>query len=72
MDGIQAQIVDGQSGLLIDDPRDLKGFAAAIGELLADSAFAERIGKAARQRVRERFLAVGRLREYVELVASLL
>jgi trehalose synthase len=69
--GIQDQI-DGDCGLLVDDPHDLEGFAAAITRLLADPALAERMGRAAKQRVRERFLAVGRLREYVDLVASLI
>ncbi|MDX6610336.1 MAG: trehalose synthase [Solirubrobacterales bacterium] len=70
--GIQDQIVSGESGLLIDDPRDLRGFAVGIGGFLTDPALAGRIGQAARQRVKERFLAIGRLREYVELVASLI
>ena len=34
--GIQDQIVDGESGLLVDDPRDLAAVAAAIDSLLAD------------------------------------
>lgn len=69
--GIQDQIVDGESGLLIDDPRDLAAFGKAINGLLADPARATLLGEAARLRVIERFLAVGRLSEYVELVASL-
>jgi trehalose synthase len=69
--GIQDQIVDGESGLLIDDPRDLGAFAEAILGLVAEPDRAERIGKAARQRVIDRFLAVRRLVEYMELVASL-
>jgi trehalose synthase len=70
--GIQDQIVDGESGVLIDDPRDLAGFAAAISELLVDPDRARRLGAGARQRVKEHFLAIGRLTEYVDLVASLL
>jgi trehalose synthase len=69
--GIQDQIVDGQSGVLIDDPRDLEAFAAAIRELLADPDRSRQLGEAARERVKERFLAIGRLTEYVDLVASL-
>jgi trehalose synthase len=69
--GIQDQIVDGESGILIADPCDLEAFAAAIRRVLADEAEAERLGAGARQRVKERFLAIGRLREYVALVASL-
>jgi trehalose synthase len=69
--GIQDQIVDGESGVLIDDPHDLRAFAAAIEGLLSDPARARRLGEGARRRVKERFLAIGRLREYVDLVASL-
>jgi trehalose synthase len=69
--GIQDQVVDGESGLLIDDPHDLAAFGVAINGLLADPARAKRLGEAARLRVIERFLAVRRLSEYVELVASL-
>jgi trehalose synthase len=70
--GIQDQIVDGESGLLVDDPHDLEGFGRAIRGLLIDPARSARLGEAARQRVMERFLAVRRLAEYVDLVASLL
>jgi trehalose synthase len=69
--GIQDQIVDGESGLLVDDPTDLAAFGAAIRGLLGDPSLATRLGHGARLRVKQRFLAIGRLREYVELVASL-
>jgi len=69
--GIQDQIVDGESGILVDDPTDLEGFAAAIRRLLDDPVEAERLGAGARARVKERFLAIGRLREYVALIDSL-
>lgn len=70
--GIQDQIVDGESGLLVDDPCDLEGFGNAIAGLLDDSERSRQLGEAARRRVMERFLAVRRLAEYVDLVASLL
>jgi trehalose synthase len=69
--GIQDQIVDGESGVLIDDPTDLAAFGAAIGSLLADLDRAAALGRAARQRVVDRFLGVTRLAEYVELIAGL-
>jgi trehalose synthase len=69
--GIQDQIIDGKSGVLVDDPEDLEAFGREIRALIDDPARAERLGRAARERVMERFLAVGRLTEYVELVASL-
>ena len=70
--GIQDQIVDGESGILIDDPCDLDAFAAAIRRVLDDPDGAARLGAGARQRVKDRFLAIGRLREYVALIDSLI
>jgi trehalose synthase len=69
--GIQDQIVDGVSGVLIDDPGDLAGFAEAVNALLGDPQRAARMGKEAQRRIAERFLGAGRLAEYVELLAGL-
>jgi trehalose synthase len=54
--GIQDQIVDGQSGLLVD-PTDLGAFGEALRDLLADSRMAADLGAAAHERVRSRFLS---------------
>jgi trehalose synthase len=70
--GIKDQIVDGQSGILIDDPRDLAGFGQAIQSLLEDPDRAATIGAAAHRRVLDRYLGINRLTEYVALIASLL
>jgi trehalose synthase len=69
--GIQDQIVDGESGLLVDDPHDLEAFGRAITSLLHDRDHAAAMGAAARSRVMDHFLAIGRLAEYVELIRSL-
>lgn len=69
--GIQDQIVDGESGVLVDDPCDLEAFGREVRSLLDDPERAARLGRGARERVAERFLTVGRLAEYVELLASL-
>jgi trehalose synthase len=69
--GIADQIVDGESGVLLDDPADLAAFGAAITRLLADPAEARRLGRNARRRVRERFLPDRHLLQYAELVAQL-
>ena len=69
--GIQDQIVDGESGVLVDDPGDLEGFARAIRGLLDDPDRAAKLGEAARRRIREGFLGIHRLGQYVDLVASL-
>ena len=70
--GIQDQIVDGESGLLVDDPRDLAAVGSAIDSLLAEPERAARIGRAARQRVIEEFLQIRRLLEYFEHIEELL
>jgi trehalose synthase len=70
--GIQDQIVGGESGLLVDDPRDLAAVAAAIDELLADPSRAARIGRAAKERVLGEFLQIRRLLEYFEHIEELL
>jgi trehalose synthase len=69
--GIPDQIDDGESGLLIDDPRDLEALAQAIASLAGDADRATALGERARERVFERFLMPTRLAEYVELLAEL-
>lgn len=68
--GIQDQIVDGLSGILVDDPGDLDGLARAIAALAGDRRRAAEIGEAARQRVFDRFLAANRLVEYAQLLGG--
>jgi len=69
--GIQDQIVDGESGVLVADPADLEGFGRAIRGLLDDPERAAEMGEAARLRIRDGFLGIHRLRQYVDLVAGL-
>jgi trehalose synthase len=69
--GIQDQIVDGESGLLIDDPRDLAALASAIRLLADERDRAAEIGERARQRVLEHFVVPKRLAEYVEFLARI-
>lgn len=69
--GIQDQIVDGESGMLIADPRDLAGFGSAVAGLLCDRERASRIGAAAQTRIREHFLAPQHLGRYFELIQEL-
>ena len=70
--GIQDQIVDRESGLLIDDPRDLDAFGAAIKDLISDPELAGRIGLAARERVRGEFLGTRHLTQYLHLLAAMI
>ena len=70
MGGINDQIDHGQSGLLVEDPTDLEGFAKAFRVLKDDPAMADRMGRAAQEKVTQRFLAVPRLVEYAGLITS--
>lgn len=69
--GIEEQIVDGESGLLLAPPTDLDGFGAALERLISDRVFAERLGQNAHQRVLEFFLGSRHLIQYGELFARL-
>jgi len=69
--GIEDQIEDGDSGVLIDDPKDLPAFGSAIVALLADPERATRLGRQARLRVMSEFLAPRYLVQQAELISSL-
>ena len=70
--GIQDQIEDGVSGVLIDAPTDLQAVAQAVDGFIADPARAAEVGKAARERVVEHFLGTRSLLQYMDLIAKLL
>jgi trehalose synthase len=66
--GIGEQIVDGESGILLDDPRNLAAFGAAVTDLLRDPPRAEQIGHLAHERVRDRFLSTRSLLDYLTVI----
>jgi trehalose synthase len=70
--GIQDQIVDGESGLLLDDPHDLEAMGRALDRLLGDREYASGLGTAARQRVEDQFLGTRSLIQYEQLLGELL
>ncbi len=70
--GIQDQIEDGVSGVLLDDPQDLTEAGEAIDRLLGAPELAEAMGTAARERVRRQFLGSRHLVEYVTLIEGML
>lgn len=70
--GIQDQITDGESGILLSDPEDLEHFAAALRTLIDDPALRERLGRVARERVAEGFLGTRHLMQYLNLLTGLL
>ena len=70
--GIQDQVEDGVSGILLDDPHDRTAFATAVCGLLNDTERARAMGEAARARVRDAFLGSRHLAQYVEVCGSIL
>jgi trehalose synthase len=69
--GIVDQIVSGEHGLLVDDPRDETAFGQAVRRLLDDRSYAERVGANARDRAIREFLGDRHLSQYAELFAKL-
>jgi len=66
--GIQDQIVDGEHGLLLDDPTSMDEFSQALGEVLGNPTLAGKIGDAARERVRNEFLQTRSVFHYLNLI----
>ena len=68
--GIPEQITTG-TGLLLPDPTDLAEFGAQVRRLLTDEALRNRLGAAARQRIRDHFLGDLHLHRYAAMLATL-
>lgn len=70
--GIVDQIVDGETGLLLQDPANLEGFGALLEGLVESPAKAARLGDNARRHVMEQFLPDRQLLQYASLIEQLL
>jgi trehalose synthase len=70
--GIRDQIVDGVTGMLLQDPLDLDSFGATVTRLLDAPDLARQIGQAARESVRTSFLENRHTLQYVDLLGRLL
>jgi trehalose synthase len=70
--GLRDQVVDGETGLLLDDPADLRAAAAKIRLLLTDRELAGRLGSAARQRVFEHYMPDRQLRDGLRVIEKAL
>ena len=69
--GIQDQIIDGVTGVLVP-PQDLDAYSDALISLLSDSARATQIGLAAQIRVRDLFLGSRHLGQYLDLLGRVM
>lgn len=70
--GIQDQILHGETGILLPDPRDLAAYGAAVAALVADPETADRMGARARERVREQFISPRSLLDYLGVIRRVL
>jgi trehalose synthase len=69
--GIQDQIEDGRSGILLQDPTNLKEFAAALDRVLSSPGEAAEFGRNGRETVIDRYLAIRHLLDYGRLLQVL-
>ncbi|MBL7131004.1 MAG: glycosyltransferase [Candidatus Omnitrophica bacterium] len=67
---IPVQVIDRQTGFLVE-ATDYKGCADRVVELLKKPALAERIGKQAKEHVRQNFLTTRLLLDYLNIVGDL-
>jgi trehalose synthase len=70
--GIQEQIIDGRTGLLLGDAHDLKTFGELITDLLKQPRRAAAIGAEAQGRIRDEFLGPRHLMQYLDLISGML
>jgi trehalose synthase len=70
--GIRDQMIDGETGILLQDPADLGAFGAALRRLIDDEELRKTMGGNARRRVEEQFLGTRHLLQYLGLLEDLL
>jgi len=70
--GIQDQIQDCGSGVLLSDPHDLDDFSRLLARVLTDQPFADSLGAGAYSRVLAEYLVLGSLMRFGRLLADVL
>ncbi len=65
--GIPEQVNDGKTGFLVD-PHDIKGCADKVATLIKDKKLAAKMGKAAKEFVKQNFLITRHLDDYLNLL----
>ena len=69
--GIPSQIIDGESGYLLD-PYDLDGFADRIIHILKNPNEAKAMGEKAKEKVRNEFLITRLLSDYLDMLNAVI
>ena len=69
--GLVDQVIDGESGLLVQDPTDLEAFGEAVCRILDDDDFRRRLGEGARARAIETHLGDTHLLRWLDVVRAL-
>lgn len=69
--GIPEQVIDGETGFLVD-PKDIQACAEKVVTLVKDKKLAARMGKKARQFIKEKFLITRHLDDYLDLLIDIL
>jgi trehalose synthase len=70
--GIVEQVIDGETGRLVQDPADLEAFGAAVCAILDDDELAKRYGEAGRRRALDMHLSDTHLSEWLGVVETVL
>ena len=65
--GIPEQVIDGKTGFLVD-PQDIKGCADRVAALIQDKNLAAKMGKDAKEFVKQKFLITRHLDDYLNLL----
>lgn len=68
--GLRQQIRPGLDGVLVDDPEDEQEIAHRLGELLADPALRDSLGRTAQRRVHDDFLVLTQVRRWLEVISE--
>ena len=68
--GLVDQVIDGESGLLVQDPTDLEAFGEAVCRILDDADLRRRLGEGARARAVETHLGDTHLRRWLDVVRA--
>lgn len=69
--GIPEQVIDGKTGFLVN-PQDISGYAEKVVTLIKDRKLAAKMGKEAKEFVKQKFLITRHLDDYLNLLIDVL